>query len=95
MVTQYGMSKAFGLVNLESVESRYLDGRPVLNCSDKTAAKIDKEVQNMLAAAYKKALAMIRDNENTLDAIAEYLIEKETITGKQFMEIFHEVRDHA
>ena len=49
----------------------------------------------MLAAAYKKALAMIRDNENTLDAIAEYLIEKETITGKQFMEIFHEVRDHA
>ena len=95
MVTQYGMSKAFGLVNLESVESRYLDGRPVLNCSDKTAAKIDKEVQNMLEAAYKKALAMIRDNENTLDAIAEYLIEKETITGKQFMEIFHEVRDHA
>ena len=95
MVTQYGMSKAFRLVNLESVESRYLDGRPVLNCSDKTAAKIDKEVQNMLAAAYKKALAMIRDNENTLDAIAEYLIEKETITGKQFMEIFHEVRDHA
>ena len=95
MVTQYGMSKAFGLVNLESVENRYLDGRPVLNCSDKTAAKIDKEVQNMLAAAYKKALAMIRDNENTLDAIAEYLIEKETITGKQFMEIFHEVRDHA
>ena len=95
MVTQYGMSKAFGLVNLESVENRYLDGRPVLNCSDKTAAKIDKEVQNMLAAAYKKALAMIRDNEKTLDAIAEYLIEKETITGKQFMEIFHEVRDHA
>ena len=95
MVTQSRMSQAFGLVNLESVESRYLDGRPVLNCSDKTAAKIDKEVQNMLAAAYKKALAMIRDNENTLDAIAEYLIEKETITGKQFMEIFHEVRDHA
>ena len=92
MITQYGMSKKFGLVNLESVESRYLDGRPVQNCSDEMAAKIDAEVQKMLKKAYKQAVKMIRDNENTLDAIAEYLIREETITGKQFMDIFHEVR---
>lgn len=95
MITQYGMSDAFGLVNLESVENRYLDGRPVLNCSDRTAAKIDKEVMRVLAAAYKKALKMIRENESTLDAIASYLITEETITGKQFMKIFHEVRGES
>ncbi len=95
MITQYGMSDAFGLVNLESVEERYLDGRPVLNCSDKTAAKIDQEVMKALAKAYKKALKMIRENESTLDAIAEYLIKEETITGKQFMEIFRKVRSEA
>lgn len=95
MITQYGMSDTFGLVNLESVENRYLDGRPVLNCSDRTAAKIDKEVMRVLAAAYKKALKMIRENESTLDAIASYLITEETITGKQFMKIFHEVRGES
>jgi cell division protease FtsH len=95
MITQYGMSKEFGLVNLESVESRYLDGRPVQNCSDKTAAKIDREVQKVLKKSYKKALKMIRDNEKTLDAIAEYLIREETITGKQFMKIFHELHGTA
>lgn len=92
MITQYGMSEEFGLVNLESVESRYLDGRPVLNCSDKTAAKIDKEVQRVLEKSYKKALKLLKENQETLDAIARYLIEEETITGKQFMKIFHEVR---
>lgn len=92
MITQYGMSEEFGLVNLESVESRYLDGRPVLNCSDKTAAKIDKEVQRVLEKSYKKALKLLKENKETLDAIARYLIEEETITGKQFMKIFHEVR---
>ena len=92
MITQYGMSDSFGLVNLESVESRYLDGRPVLNCSDETAAKIDKEVQRVLKKSYKKALKLLKENRQTLDAIARYLIEEETITGKQFMKIFHEVR---
>ena len=92
MITQYGMSEEFGLVNLESVESRYLDGRPVLNCSDKTAAKIDKEVQRVLEKSYKKALKLLKENQETLDAIARYLIEEETTTGKQFMKIFHEVR---
>lgn len=95
MVTQYGMSDAFGLVNLESVENRYLDGRPVLNCSDRTAAKIDKEVIQVLAKSYQTALRMIRENESTLDAIAEYLIREETITGKQFMKIFREVRGES
>ena len=92
MITQYGMSERFGLVNLESVENRYLDGRPVRNCAEQTAADIDDEVMQVLAAAYQKALQMIRENESTLDAIAEYLITEETITGKQFMKIFHEVR---
>jgi cell division protease FtsH len=91
MITMYGMSDKFGLVNLESVENRYLDGRPVLNCSDKTAAKIDAEVMRILDKSYKKALKMLKEHERTLDAIAEYLIREETITGKQFMEIFKEV----
>ena len=95
MITQYGMSKRFGLVNLESVENRYLDGRPVRNCAEQTAADIDDEVMAVLAEAYQKAVAMIRENESTLDAIAEYLITEETITGKQFMKIFHEIRGEA
>ena len=72
-----------------------MGGRPDLNCSDRTAAKIDKEVMRVLAAADKKALKMIRENESTLDAIASYLITEETITGKQFMKIFHEVRGES
>ncbi|MCR4717635.1 MAG: ATP-dependent zinc metalloprotease FtsH [Lachnospiraceae bacterium] len=91
MITMYGMSDKFGLVNLESVENRYLDGRRVLNCSDKTAAKIDAEVMKMLDKAYKQALKMLKEHEKSLDAIADFLIREETITGKQFMEIFHEV----
>ncbi len=91
MITMYGMSDKFGLVNLESIENRYLDGRRVLNCSDKTAAKIDEEVVKVLDKSYKKALKMLKAHEDTLDAIAEFLIREETITGKQFMEIFREV----
>lgn len=88
MVTQYGMSKKFGLVGLESVESRYLDGRTVLNCSDVTAAEIDKEVMDILKAAYEEAKQLLSENREIMDKIADYLIEKETITGKEFMEIF-------
>lgn len=88
MVTQYGMSKKFGLVGLESVESRYLDGRTVLNCSDVTAAEIDKEVMDILKAAYEEAKQLLSDNREIMDKIADYLIEKETITGKEFMSIF-------
>lgn len=88
MVTQYGMSKKFGLIGLESVESKYLDGRSVLNCADSTAADIDEEVMKILKDSYKKALKLLKENRSVMDRIAEYLIEKETITGKEFMEIF-------
>lgn len=92
MVTQYGMSEAFGLMGLESIENRYLDGRAVLNCGDATAAEIDKEVMSILKIAYDKAINLLSNNMESLDKISEYLIEKETITGKEFMKIFNEVR---
>lgn len=88
MVTQYGMSKKFGLIGLESVESKYLDGRTVMNCSDVTAADIDVEVMKILKDSYKKAKKLLKENKSVMDKIAEYLIEKETITGKEFMKIF-------
>lgn len=92
MVTQYGMSEKFGLMGLESVENRYLDGRPVLNCGDATAAEIDHEVMNILKECYKKAEELLEGNRDVLDKIADFLIEKETITGKEFMKIFREVK---
>ena len=91
MITQYGMSDKFGLMSLESVENRYLDGRPVLNCSDKTAAQIDEEVKNLLKKCYDQACELIRNNRESLEKIADFLYEKETITGKEFMEILGDV----
>ena len=91
MITLYGMSDKFGMVALESVQNRYLDGRTVMNCSDKTAAKVDNEVRDIIKDSYDKAYKMLKENEAVLDALAEYLIEKETITGKEFMKIFKEV----
>ena len=88
MVTRYGMSKKFGLVGLATVESQYLEGRTALNCSDTTAAEIDAEVVAILKESYEKALALLRENRDVMDKLAEFLIEKETITGKEFMEIF-------
>ncbi len=88
MVTRYGMSRKFGLVGLATVESQYLEGRTELNCSDSTAAKIDAEVVEILKESYDKALALLRENRDVMDKLAEFLIEKETITGKEFMEIF-------
>ena len=88
MVTRYGMSRRFGLVGLATIESQYLDGRASLNCSDKTAAEIDDEVVAIIKESYDKALAMLRENREVMDKLADYLIEKETITGKEFMEIF-------
>ena len=88
MITRYGMSKKFGLMALASVESRYLDGRIELNCSDRTAALIDEEISNVLKESYEKALSMLRENIDIMDKIAAFLIEKETITGKEFMQIF-------
>jgi len=92
MVTQYGMSKKFGLVGLESVENKYLDGRRVLNCSDVTAADIDAEVMKIIKESYEEAKRLLEENRDVMDEIAAYLIEKETITGKEFMRIFREVK---
>lgn len=92
MVTQYGMSEKFGLIGLESVESKYLDGRTVLNCGDATEAEIDKEVMKILRECYQKAVDYLSGNREALDKLAEYLIEHETITGKEFMKIFRKVK---
>ena len=91
MVTQYGMSEKFGLMGLETRENQYLSGRAVLNCSDATEADIDKEVMAILKASYEEAKRLLGENREAMDKIAEFLIEKETITGKEFMEIFHRV----
>ncbi|MCU6725055.1 ATP-dependent zinc metalloprotease FtsH [uncultured Clostridium sp.] len=91
MITQYGMSDKFGMVGLESPENQYLSGRNVLNCSDQTATEIDREVMKIIKEAYEEALKLLRSHRKALDEIAAFLIEKETITGKEFMEIFHEV----
>ena len=92
MVTRYGMSKRFGLMGLETVESQYLDGRSSLNCADNTASEIDNEVMQILKDAYEEALQMLRENRDVLDKIAAHLIEKETITGKEFMKIYREAK---
>ena len=91
MITQYGMSEKFGLIGLESIQNRYLDGRAVMNCGEATAAEIDQEVREMLKKAYDEAKRLLTEHREALDKIAAFLIEKETITGKEFMKIFHEV----
>ena len=91
MITQYGMSEKFGLIGLESIQNRYLDGRAVMNCGEATAAGIDQEVMEMLKKAYDEAKRLLTEHREALDKIAAFLIEKETITGKEFMKIFHEV----
>lgn len=92
MITQYGMSKKFGLMGLESRENQYLNGRTVLNCSDMTAAEIDQEVMKILKDSYEEARRLLLENRDALDQIAAFLIEKETITGKEFMKIFRQVK---
>ncbi len=92
MITRYGMSEKFGLMGLETVESQYLDGRSSLNCAENTAAEIDTEVMNMLKACYEEALGLLRENRSVMDQIAAHLIEKETITGKEFMKIYREAK---
>ncbi len=92
MVTQYGMSEKFGLMGLATQENQYLTGRTVLNCGDATAAEIDTEVMKMLKEAYAEAKRLLSENRDAMDQIAAFLIEKETITGKEFMKIFREVK---
>ena len=93
MITMFGMSDRFGLMQLESVQNRYLDGNRVLNCSDETATLVDAEVQKLLAECYEKAKQIIREHLDAMDKIAQFLIEKETITGKEFMKIYREVEN--
>ncbi len=88
MVTQYGMSKKFGLMSLETIEDRYLDGRAVMNCSDETAADIDNEVMKLLKDSYKEAKRLLKDNRKLLNKLAAFLIKRETITGAEFMKIY-------
>ncbi len=91
MITQYGMSQKFGLMGLASQENQYLSGRAVLNCGDDTATEIDHEVMKLLHDSYEESKRLLRGHRTALDKIAEYLIRKETITGKEFMKIFRAV----
>ncbi len=93
MITLYGMSERFGLMQLESIQNRYLDGNRVLQCSDETATLIDEEVKNILAKAYDKAKEILSQHLDTMDKIAQFLIEKETITGAEFMKIYREAEN--
>ena len=92
MITQYGMSEKFGLMGLASAENQYLDGRTVLNCGDETATEIDHEVMKVLKESYAEAKRLLSENRDVLDQIADYLIKRETITGKEFMQIYREVK---
>ena len=92
MITQYGMSEKFGLMGLATQEDKYLSGRAVLNCGDDTATEVDHEVMKLLHHSYEEAKRMIGSHRKELDKIAEYLIRRETITGKEFMKIFHAVQ---
>ena len=89
MVTLYGMSDKFGLMQLEGVEDQYLTGRKVLNCSDETAARVDEEVMKILAESYEEAKRLLSENREMMEELANFLLEKESITGKEFMNIFH------
>ena len=90
MITLYGMSEKFGLMQLETIQSRYLDGRREMICSEQTASEVDAEVREYLAKCYEEAKEILRAHLDTMDKLAQYLIEKETITGKEFMRIYRE-----
>ena len=92
MVTRFGMSDKFGMMGLATVESQYLDGRASLICGENTAAEIDGEVLQMITNAYAKAKELLTENMESLDKISDYLFEHETITGKEFMKIFREIK---
>ena len=92
MITQYGMSEKFGLMGLATQEDQYLSGRAVLNCGDDTATEIDHEVMKLLHHSYEEAKRILGSHREEMDKIAEYLIRKETITGKEFMKILRAVQ---
>ena len=91
MITRYGMSDTFGMVGLETVENQYLDGRAVMQCGDETAAEVDRELRAVMKDCYAQAKALLLENEHVVKEIAEFLCEKESITGKEFVEIYNRV----
>ncbi|MCL2320799.1 MAG: ATP-dependent zinc metalloprotease FtsH [Oscillospiraceae bacterium] len=93
MVTMYGMSDEFGMVALESMQNKYLDGRTIMNCSEETATKVDDEVKSIINGCYNSSIRLIKDNVKTMDEVAEFLMQKETITGEEFMEIFNKNKE--
>ena len=95
MITRFGMSKKFGMVGLEVAANQYLDNRTVLNCSAVTEAEVDEEVMRLIGDSYEEAKRLLTEHRETMDKIAAFLIEKETITGKEFMEIFHKAEQEA
>ena len=92
MVTQYGMSDRFGLMGLATVESQYLEGRTVLNCSDVTAAAVDEEVRKIMEDCYNESKRILSENMDAMDMIAEQLIREETISGKDFMRLYRQAK---
>lgn len=95
MITQYGMSERFGMAGLESIQNKYLDGRSVSNCSEETKTEIDREVISILKQSHAKATRLLEENREALDKISEFLIERETITGEEFMNILNQVRSES
>ncbi len=95
MIAQYGMSDEFGMAAFESIQNKYLDGSPVSHCSDATKTKVDNAVISLLKASYEKALLLLSDNRDALDRISDFLIEKETITGEEFMKIFRQSSENS
>ena len=91
MITRYGMSDTFGMVGLETVENQYLDGRAVMQCGDETVAEVDRELRALMKDCYKQAKALLEENQHVVKEIAEFLCEKESITGKEFVEIYNRV----
>ncbi len=95
MITRFGMSDKFGMMNLVSIESQYLDGRASMNCAEKTAAQVDKEVLKIINQCYEQAKKLLNENRDALDKISDYLFSHETITGKEFMKLFRELKGLA
>lgn len=95
MISMYGMSDKFGMAGLESVTNKYLDGRNVANCSEETLAEIDREIIKTLKECHDKAMQLLIENREALDRISEFLIEKETITGEEFMKILNEIKNQS
>ena len=93
MIAQYGMSDKFGMTALESVQNKYLDGRNVSNCSLETQTELDREIIDVIKSSHERAMEILKENSEALNRIAGFLIEKETITGAQFMSILNEVNN--